>query len=125
MTRWFFIGLLILLIGIQPGFGVENTSDLMVPDTISDTNEMIPALDSLIGTITEELSDVREENRISAESLTMTGISGENATAVLSSKLSNVTYGHSSLIISPDNRVTAAAPLRYSGMVGLDLVLPA
>lgn len=121
MTRWFFIGLLILLIGIQPGFGVENTSDLMVPDTISDTNEMIPALDSLIGTITEELSDVREENRISAESLTMTGISGENATAVLSSKLSNVTYGHSSLIISPDNRVTAAAPLRYSGMVGLDL----
>jgi hypothetical protein len=39
----------------------------------------------------------------------------------LERKLESVHYGHSSLIISPDNIVTAAAPVTFSGLIGTDL----
>ena len=82
---------------------------------------MVQDLDSFLKEISDELTHVRDENRISAESLAKSGISGEEATAIINAKLGNVTYGHSSLIISGDNLVTAAAPSRYAGLIGKDL----
>lgn len=83
--------------------------------------EMVMVLEKISGDILQDLTLFRDANRESAEALSETGISGKNATAILDAKLDNVTYGESSLIISPEGIVTAASPSRYSGIVGTDL----
>lgn len=84
--------------------------------------EMQSVLVDVTNTITSTLDSVQEANRISAESMGKTGISGTLVTEILTEKLANITYGHSSLVISPKGIVTAAAPDHYSDLIGKDLL---
>jgi len=81
-------------------------------------SSMVLALDRIITEIQDELDLVKEQNKISAESLKRSGLSGSEATKILSEKLSNVTHGHSSLIISKENDVTAASPIQFTSLIG-------
>jgi hypothetical protein len=72
-------------------------------------SSMVLALDRIITEIQDELDLVKEQNKISVESLKRSGLSGSEATKILSEKLSNVAHGHSCLIISKENDVTAAS----------------
>jgi len=83
--------------------------------------EMVTVLEKITGDVSTELASLRLANQQSAEALGKTGIFKDAATAILDAKLANVTYGHSSLIISPEGMVTAASPSRYIGLVGTDL----
>lgn len=118
-TRYILVLLVLLL--LYPVCGEEQSSNGSSSVTISSPDEMTPALEKISGEIVEAFAQLREENRISAENLSITGISGDKATEILSSKLKKITYSHSSLVISPDNRVTAAAPSAYSTLIGTDL----
>ncbi|HPP79228.1 MAG TPA: PDC sensor domain-containing protein, partial [Methanospirillum sp.] len=120
MKRWF-VFICLISVFLNPAYAGN-----IVPDSSSNRNlappsDMLSALDRITGEISNQLAIIREENSISAESLRTIGISGENATSVLVTKLEKVPYGHSSLIISPDNIVTAAAPVTFSGLIGTDL----
>lgn len=84
-------------------------------------NSMVSALDRIITEIQDELDLVKEQNKISAESLKRSGLSGSEATKILSEKLSNVAHGHSSLIISKENDVTAASPIQFTSLIGSNL----
>lgn len=120
MIRWFFL-LIGILLFLSPVYAEETISESVLPVDSYQPADMAAALDILTKEISDELAQIRMENEKSAESLARTGISGEEATAVLSAKLDNITYGHSSLIISPENVITAAAPSQYSGLIGSDL----
>lgn len=120
MKSWFLFLLLLLLIQIG-SCADENTSFSSLDQNFTPPPEMYSALGMISNEIDTELADIREQNRMSAQALQNTGLSGADAISVLLSKLGNVTYGHSSLIISPDNVVTAAAPGRYADLIGHDL----
>ncbi|HWQ66639.1 MAG TPA: cache domain-containing protein [Methanospirillum sp.] len=96
----------------------DQTDNQTDPRTIADMNLI---LTQVTEKISSELSVIRNENAISAAALSKTGITGDDAVSVLSTKLANVTYGHSSLIISPAGIVTAASPAQYSSLIGKDL----
>ena len=83
--------------------------------------EMVTVLEKITGDVSTELASLRLANQQSADALGKTGVYKDAATAILDAKLANVTYGHSSLIISPEGMVTAASPSRYIGLVGTDL----
>lgn len=117
MKKWFSLFIFIILF-LQPVCAEESDSEPAVSQTSID---MAAALEMITNEISDELARVKDANQISAESLAITGISGEKAEAVLNNKLDNVTHGHSSLIISPDNVVTGAAPSQYTSLIGLDL----
>lgn len=78
-------------------------------------------LDKISGDISVELDKIKSENEKSARLLASAGISGEPATLIISDKIKNLSYAHSSLVISSSGIVTAAVPLVYGGMVGSDL----
>lgn len=79
----------------------------------------------IISVITDELlsdlSILNDANQISADELSLAGVSGDAAEDILNAKVFNAPYSHSSLIISPEGVVTAAAPVRYTHLVGEDL----
>lgn len=111
--------LILIMFLFYPGCGEELTNESLFDKPSPD--EMKPALDSVGETIIQALNEVREENRMSAENLAITGISGDEAARALSLKLDNITYSHSSLVISPENVVTTAAPEQYANLIGTDL----
>ncbi|NLV26617.1 MAG: sodium:calcium antiporter [Methanomicrobiales archaeon] len=111
--------LMLLMVLFYPACGEELTNESFFDNPSPD--EMKPALDSIGKTIIQVLNEVREENRLSADALASTGISGDEAAKALSLKLENITYSHSSLVISPENTVTAAAPKQYAHLIGTDL----
>lgn len=84
----------------------------------SDTQKV---LEKISGDISVELEKIKTENEISARLLASAGISGDPATAIISDKIKNLSYAHSSLFISSSGVVTAAVPLVYGGMVGSNL----
>jgi len=120
MKRWFVLVFLILIF-LNPVYAVDIAPNSSLSQNQVPSSDMLSALDSITGEISDELATIKEENRKSAESLRTIGISGENATSVLVTKLENVPHGHSSLIISPDNIVTATAPATFSGLIDTDL----
>ena len=120
MKRWFVL-IFFILIFLNPVYAVDIAPNSSLSQNQVPSSDMLSALDSITGEISDELATIKEENRKSAESLRTIGISGENATSVLVTKLENVPHGHSSLIISPDNIVTATAPATFSGLIDTDL----
>lgn len=120
MKRWFVL-IFLILIFLNPVYAVDIAPNSSLSQNQVPSSDMLSALDSITGEISDELATIKEENRKSAESLRTIGISGENATSVLVTKLENVPHGHSSLIISPDNIVTATAPATFSGLIDTDL----
>ncbi|MCA1916526.1 cache domain-containing protein [Methanospirillum hungatei] len=120
MKRWFVL-IFLISIFLIPAYADDLTTDSSLNQNLTVPLEMVSALDRITGEISDELAVIKEQNRISAESLRTISISGDDATSVLERKLETVPYGHSSLIISPDNIITAAAPTRYSGLIGTDL----
>jgi signal transduction histidine kinase len=120
MKRWSVL-IFLILIFLNPAYADDIAPDSSLNQNLVPPSDMLSALDRITGEISNDLAIIREENQKSAESLRTIGISGENATSVLERKLESVHYGHSSLIISPDNIVTAAAPVTFSGLIGTDL----
>ncbi len=120
MKRWFVL-IFFILIFLNPVYAVDIAPNSSLSQNQVPSSDMLSALDSITGEISDELATIKEENRKSAESLRTIGISGENATSVLVTKLENVPHGHSSLIISPDNIVTATAPATFLGLIDTDL----
>ena len=111
----FLLTLFSLLAGVS---GAEGTA--------SDVNETYHAdMQGVINVLSEKilsgLSDLQADNQKSADTLTSTGISGEQATAALNTKVERTAYCHSSLIIDPKGNVTAAAPANYAFLIGQDL----
>ncbi|WP_181391384.1 cache domain-containing protein [Methanospirillum stamsii] len=111
--------LILIMFLFYPGCGEELTNESLFDKPSPD--EMKPALDTITEQILQMLNEVREENRLSADALVSTGTSGDEAARALSLKLDNITYSHSSLIISPENVVTTAAPEQYASLIGTDL----
>lgn len=118
MRSWFVLTLFVLVI-LQP-ISAE-TVDIAAFDQDIPSLGMVSALERVTEDIADRLAEIREQNRISAEGLKETGLTGDAAGSVLHAKLDNVTNSHSSLIISPDNVVLMAAPDKYKGLIGLDL----
>jgi hypothetical protein len=119
------IPFILLLIGvlvffIPPGLALQTGTDTTISN-LTPPADMSAALEKITDEISDEFNVIREKNRISAEELAKTGITGPDATAVLDTKVDAITYSYSSFAISPDNVVTAAAPSRYNHLVGTDL----
>ncbi|PKL60257.1 MAG: sodium:calcium antiporter, partial [Methanomicrobiales archaeon HGW-Methanomicrobiales-4] len=85
------------------------------------TEEMKTVLEKVISDIGAGLKELDVENARSAEELTDIDLTGTEATQILNEKISRTPYGLSSLIITPEGQVSAAAPSVYSGLVGEDL----
>lgn len=119
MNKWFTTAFFVLAVLLFVSAGVAEKA--VAEQDIIPPNEMVSGLERVTSDITDELNHIREQNRISAEALAKTDLSGETAGTILNAKLDNVTYGHSSLIISPDNVVLQAAPAQYRDLVGLNL----
>ncbi len=120
MKRWITLGF-ILLIAISLSHADEITSATSSDQVLSPPPQMYTVLERITDEISHELFLIMDENQKSALSLQGTGISGESAELVLQTKLSNVTHGHSSLVISPENIITAAAPAMYTDLIGTNL----
>jgi hypothetical protein len=91
------------------------------PADVVGTADIQKILERISGDISVELEKIKNENAKSARLLASEGISSEQATLIISDKIQNLSYAHSSLVISSSGLVTAAVPLVYGGMVGSDL----
>ncbi|MFH0967958.1 MAG: sodium:calcium antiporter, partial [Methanobacteriota archaeon] len=85
------------------------------------THEMRGVLDKVIGDIEGGLKELDAENAKSAEELAETDLMGTQAIDILNKKLAQTPYGLSSLVITPEGKVSAAAPSMYSDLIGEDL----
>jgi hypothetical protein len=98
---------------------------MAVPGALDDragiAEEMKMVLEKVISDISTGLTEIDDQNARSAEELAYTDLTGEGVVDILNRKLANVPYGHSSLVITPKGKVSAAAPLIYSWLVGEDL----
>jgi hypothetical protein len=89
-------------------------------DAVNDSyhQEMKEIINTISDKIITGLTDIQNENAKSA--LVMSGgtLSGENVSEVIDAKVTAIPYAHSSLVIDPDKKVTAAAPIQYQNLVG-------
>ena len=119
MRRWIILFFLLFVI-LNPSHAEENTI-ASSNQNLTPPAEMYSALEGIIEEIYNEFAVIGSENQVSAKSLQDTGISGDEANSVLLAKISNITHGNSSLIVSPENIITAAAPAGYEDLIGTDL----
>jgi hypothetical protein len=118
----YFLGLLVIILFVLYPVTAEQNADLSNNSPgfkkITDADTV---LDKLINEISTQLTLIQDENKKSVEALSEAGISGDVANNLLDSKLNNLTYAHSSLVISPEVIVTAASPSKYTGLIGTNL----
>ena len=74
-----------------------------------------------VDAINAELAGVREHNAATAAGLSVVGITGEGADAILRQKLSALPWALSTVTISPGGVIVAAMPEHYRGIVGRDV----
>lgn len=118
MNRVILSGILILLLTLGTGAAADET---WPSENATYHDEMRQIITVITDELLSDLSILEVQNQKSAEELSQTGISGDAAEGILNNKVTNTPYCHSSLIISPEGVVTAAAPVRYTYLVGEDL----
>jgi len=119
--KYSLILLALLVMLLSPVYADQAFTEMNKSLNYSNSTSLTQTLEEISGDITAAIEKIQEENQKSAQALSNTGISGEAATAILDTKTSNVTYAHSSLIISPDGIVTASSPSKYAGLIGKNL----
>lgn len=83
--------------------------------------EMKEVISVVSARLAEEFDTLDSLNGESARLLADTDLSQEAASLILNAKIEETSFGHSSLVITPEGRVTAAGPALYENLVGEDL----
>ncbi|WP_321507697.1 cache domain-containing protein [uncultured Methanoregula sp.] len=91
------------------------------PQTDPKTAEMKTVAHNLTLSVNNGLGDLKAGLQNNSRSLSTTGLSGEEAEKILSFNLMNYPWAYSSLVVSRDGIVMAAAPKNYAGVIGTNL----
>lgn len=111
--------LLLLLISLlMLPAGAEQTDDSLNATYHQEMKEIIGKVSD---DITSGLSDLDRENAKSAAELSDTDLIGPDVSGVLNAKVAASPYALSSLIITDEGVVTAAAPSQYEDLIGENL----